>query len=98
MYRECRSQPDLTRNVDRSALAFDRVFHNRQSESGSPGLTRARFIHPIETLEDAMKVVGRDAVACVGHRKVERTVLAFCRNADLAAGFVVMNCIVDKVR
>src|SRR5262245_29819320 len=67
------------------------VLDDRQAKAGAAQLARAPAIHPVETLGESRKVLGRDALALVDDRHLRhlgRPLLALIarRRQPLAAG------------
>src|ERR1035438_9830640 len=52
----------------RTAVALDDFGHDRQSQSGTAGVARARRVRTNEALEEPTALADVDAVAVVGHR------------------------------
>src|ERR1039458_5303130 len=53
----------------RSAVALDDFGHDRQSQSGTARMARARRVRTNEALEEPTALADVDAVAVVGHRE-----------------------------
>ena len=57
--------------ADPPAARLDELLHDGQPDAGATARPVARLLDPVEALEDAVEVLGRDAVAGVGDRHQE---------------------------
>src|SRR5579884_114635 len=73
----------------------DDVFRNRESQTGAARFARSRFVHTIETFEQARQVFRRNAWTVVTDKKLHRSLLI--ASADIDSSARVLNGIVDQV-
>src|SRR5436309_1313231 len=74
------------------------MLNDRQAEPRSAGVPRPRLIHTIEPFKDAGEFVGWDSITGIGYCDSEHSIHHRPGNANLPAGLVVMNGVVDEVR
>src|SRR5262245_28026976 len=59
----------LFRSLDTAAVISGNVLHDRESEPGATGRSRARLVGAVEPLEDPVEILRFDADAMVDHRQ-----------------------------
>src|SRR5690348_9334355 len=69
MHGDRRALTDDALGADRSAMRLDEVSHDGEAEAGPSFFARASRVDPIEALEDAAEVLGRDSAPRVTDAK-----------------------------
>src|SRR5207249_10768634 len=90
--REAASRADGALDVDAPAVRLDDVPHDGEAETGRADAAALAGLH--EALEDALLLIGWDAVAGVGHRDDDRPVGGRRLDPHRAAG----RRVADRVR
>src|SRR5581483_11365640 len=67
---EGRSLPLAGVDLDPALVVARHVADDRETEARAAGVAAAPVVDPIETLEDALEVAGRDTDAAVGHHQL----------------------------
>ena len=66
-------------------MQFDQVPHDRQAKPSAAGITRTRFVHAIEALEDPAEIRLRYAGTVVANRQQHAIAAPACVQFDASA-------------
>src|SRR3954468_1901974 len=84
--------------TDATAGRFDELLDDREPDPGAASASVARFLHPVEALEDVWQVVGGNGLAGVRHRHDDVVATTLGRDGDRASGLRVADGVLEQVR